>query len=46
MAVISRWIAAVKYQYVEQNSGSVVSVDSWRYIPMCGTDQWQCFHGG
>ena len=46
MAVISRWIAGGMYQYVEQNSGSDITVGSWRYIPMCGAEQWQCSHGG
>ena len=46
MAVISRWIAGGMYQCVEQYSDSVLSEDSWWYIPMCGADQWQCYHGG
>ena len=46
MTVISRWIAEGMYQYVEQNSGSDITVGSWRYIPMCGAEQWQCSHGG
>ena len=46
MAMISRWIAGGMYQYVEQNSGSVLSVDSWRYVPMCGAEEWQWSHGG
>ena len=41
MAVISRWIAGGMYLGVEQNSGSVLTEDSWRYIPMCGAEQWQ-----
>ena len=41
MAVISRWIAAGKYQCVEQTSGSVLMEDSWRYVPMCGAEEWQ-----
>ena len=41
MTVISRWIAEGMYQYVEQNSGSDITVDSWRYVPICGAEQWQ-----
>ena len=46
MAVVSRWIAGGMYKCVEQNSGSVITVDSWRYVSMCGAEQWQCYHGG
>ena len=35
VAVFSRWIAGCMYLCVEQNSGSVLTEDSWRYIPMC-----------
>ena len=45
MAVVSRWIAEGMYQCVEQNSGSVLLVDSWRYVAMCGADHRQCSHG-
>ena len=45
VAVLSRWIAGCMYQYVEQTSDSVLSVDSLRYVPICGADQWQCSHG-
>ena len=44
MAVYLRWIAGGMYQYVEQNSCSVLTVDSWRYVPMCGAEVWQCSH--
>ena len=33
------------YQCVEQNNGSVITEDCWRYVPMCGAEQWQCYHG-
>ena len=46
MAVISRWIAGGMYQCVEKNSGSGLTVDSWRYVPMCEAEQCQCSHGG
>ena len=41
MAVFSRRIAGGIYLCVEQNSGSDITVDSWRYVPMCGAEQWQ-----
>ena len=46
MAVFSRRIAGGMYQCVEQNSGSNITVNSWRFVPICGAEQWQCFHGG
>ena len=46
MAVISWWIAGGMYQYVEQTSGRDITVDSWRYVPICGAEQWQGYHGG
>ena len=46
MAVLSRKIAGGKYQCMEQNSGSVITEDSWRYVSICGAEQWQCSHGG
>ena len=46
MAVVSRWIAGGMYQCVEHTSGSDITVDSWRYVSICGADQWQCYHGG
>ena len=46
MEVISRWVAGDIYLCVEQNSGSDITVNSWRYEPMCGAEQWQCSHGG
>ena len=33
MAVFSPRIAGGMYQYVEQTSGSGLTVDSWRYVP-------------
>ena len=41
MAVISRWIAGCRYQYVGQNSGSGLTVNSWMYVSMCEAEQWQ-----
>ena len=38
MVVLSRWIAGGMYQCVEQNSGSIITEDSWRYVPMCGAE--------
>ena len=35
MAVFSRKIAGGKYQCMKQTSGSGLTVDSWRYVPMC-----------
>ena len=41
VAVVSRWVAGGMYQCLEQNSGSDITVDSWRYVPMFGAEQWQ-----
>ena len=41
VAVVSRRIAGGMYQCVEQTSGSVLMEDSWRYVPMCGAEEWQ-----
>ena len=46
LAVFSRKIAGGMYQCMKQTSGSGLTVDSWRYVPMCGADQWQWSHGG
>ena len=46
MVVFSRWTAGGMYLCVEQNSGSGLTVNSWRYVSMCGAEQWQCSHGG
>ena len=46
IAVFSRRIVGGMYQCVEQNNGSVLAVDSWMYVPMCGAEQCQCSHGG
>ena len=41
MAVLIRWIAGCMYQYVEQTSDSVLTEDSWRFVPMYGAEEWQ-----
>ena len=46
MAMFLRRIAGGMYQCVNQKSGSDITVDSWRYVPICGAEQWQCCLGG